>query len=110
MIDRDELFALVVVGSLKDVSFLTDVLPLYVFPHDECAIGEWVLAGFSLGGHATWLALRYEAALSMGPSLGREREGWDWFPHNPPEMYDGMQRPYTTPVPSAVPSKLNHIN
>ncbi|KAH9012626.1 hypothetical protein EDB84DRAFT_1444622 [Lactarius hengduanensis] len=35
------------------------------------------------------------AALSMGPSLRREQEGWDWFLHNPPEMYDGMQRPYS---------------
>ena len=50
---------LVVVGTVKDLSFLIDVLPSYIFPHDERTIGEWVLAGFSLGGHATWLALRH---------------------------------------------------
>ena len=46
---------------MKDVSFLIDVLPAYVFPNDERTIGEWVLAGFSLGGHATWLGLRHGA-------------------------------------------------
>jgi dienelactone hydrolase len=55
------LFVSVVVGAVKDVSFLIDVLPSYVFPHDERIIGEWVLAGFSLGGHATWLGLRHGA-------------------------------------------------
>ncbi|KAH8994809.1 Alpha/Beta hydrolase protein [Lactarius akahatsu] len=64
--DRDELFALAVVGAVKDVSFLIDVLPSYVFPHDERTVGEWVLAGFSLGGHATWLALRHEPRIRIG--------------------------------------------
>ena len=44
---------------MKDISFLIDVLPSYIFPHDERVIGEWVLAGFSLGGHATWLGLTH---------------------------------------------------
>ena len=52
-------FFVVVVGAVKDVSFLIDVLPAYLFPNDERFIGECVLAGFSLGGHATWLALRH---------------------------------------------------
>ncbi|KAH9057891.1 Alpha/Beta hydrolase protein [Lactarius vividus] len=54
------------IGAVKDVSFLIDVLPSYVFPHDERIIGEWVLAGFSLGGHATWLALRHEPRIRIG--------------------------------------------
>ncbi|KAH9011897.1 Alpha/Beta hydrolase protein [Lactarius pseudohatsudake] len=54
------------IGAVKDVSFLIDVLPSYVFPHDERTIGEWVLAGFSLGGHATWLALRHEPRIRIG--------------------------------------------
>ena len=49
----------VVVGTVKDLSFLIDVLPAYIFPRDERIIGEWVLAGFSLGGHATWLGLTH---------------------------------------------------
>ena len=48
-------------GAVKDLSFLIDILPAYLFPNDERTIGEWVLAGFSLGGHATWLALRHGA-------------------------------------------------
>ncbi|KAH9057893.1 Alpha/Beta hydrolase protein [Lactarius vividus] len=54
------------IGAVKDVSFLIDVLPSYVFPHDERTVGEWVLAGFSLGGHATWLALRHEPRIRIG--------------------------------------------
>ncbi|KAI9450132.1 Alpha/Beta hydrolase protein [Lactarius psammicola] len=54
------------VGAVKDISFLIDVLPAYVFPHDERIVGEWVLAGFSLGGHATWLALRHEPRIRIG--------------------------------------------
>lgn len=46
---------------MKDLSFLIDILPAYLFPNDERTIGEWVLGGFSLGGHATWLALRHGA-------------------------------------------------
>jgi hypothetical protein len=49
------------VGVVKDLSFLIDILPAYIFPNDERAIGEWVLAGFSLGGNATWLGLRHGA-------------------------------------------------
>jgi len=54
------------IGALKDVSFLIDVLPSYIFPHDERIIGEWVLAVFSLGGHATWLGLRHEPRIRIG--------------------------------------------
>ncbi|KAH8994813.1 Alpha/Beta hydrolase protein [Lactarius akahatsu] len=56
----------ILIGAVKDVSFLIDVLSSYVFPHDERTIGEWVLAGFSLGGHATWLALRNEPRIRIG--------------------------------------------
>ncbi|KAH9999206.1 Alpha/Beta hydrolase protein [Russula compacta] len=56
----------VLVGAVKDVSFLIDVLPAYMFPNDERTIGEWVLAGFSLGGHATWLGLRHEPRIRIG--------------------------------------------
>ena len=52
---------LMLVGVVKDLSFLIDILPAYIFPNDERAIGEWVLAGFSLGGNATWLGLRHGA-------------------------------------------------
>jgi len=54
------------IGVVKDLSFLIDVLPSYIFPHDERIVGEWVLAGFSLGGHATWLGLRHEPRMRIG--------------------------------------------
>jgi len=57
------------VGAVKDVSFLIDLLPAYIFPHDERTIGEWVLAGFSLGGHATWIALRQGTCAHHASSL-----------------------------------------
>lgn len=60
-----DLYAMLL-GAVKDVSFLIDVLPAYVFPHDERTIGEWVLSGFSLGGHATWIALRQEPRIRIG--------------------------------------------
>jgi len=53
-------------GAVKDVSFLVDVLPSYIFPNDERTIDEWVLAGFSFGGHATWLGLRHEPRIRIG--------------------------------------------
>ena len=46
------------VGTSRDVSFLIDVLPAYLYPNDERTIVNWVTAGISLGGHATWLVLR----------------------------------------------------
>jgi hypothetical protein len=68
MIDRDELL---VVGAVKDLSFLIDVLPSYIFPHDERIVGEWVLAGFSLGGHATWLGLRHGTSPKPSSRCGK---------------------------------------
>jgi len=48
-----------IMGAVNDISFLIDFLPAYLFPNDERTIGEWVLAGFSLGAHVTWLGLRH---------------------------------------------------
>ena len=45
-------------GTARDVSFLIDFLPSYLFPRDERTIVEWVVAGISLGGHSTWIALK----------------------------------------------------
>ncbi|KAI9440092.1 Alpha/Beta hydrolase protein [Lactarius indigo] len=56
----------ILIGAVKDISFLIDVLPAYLFPRDERTIAEWVLAGFSLGGHATWLALGNEPRVRIG--------------------------------------------
>ncbi|KAI0667808.1 hypothetical protein C8Q78DRAFT_1081694 [Trametes maxima] len=49
-------------GTAADVSFLIDFLPAYLFPNDERAVGKWLIAGISLGGHATWIVLKNGAA------------------------------------------------
>ncbi len=41
------------------MSFLIDFLPSYLFPSGEQVIETWAVAGVSLGGHATWLALTH---------------------------------------------------
>lgn len=45
-------------GTAKDVSFLIDFLPAYLFPSGERTISQWMIAGISLGGHSTWIALK----------------------------------------------------
>ena len=45
-------------GTSKDVSFLIDLLPAYLFPNDERTITTWGMLGVSLGGHATWITLK----------------------------------------------------
>jgi len=45
------------VGTARDVSFLIDFLPSFLYPTGRMPIAEWGVAGKSLGGHATWIAL-----------------------------------------------------
>jgi len=61
------------VGTARDISYLIDFLPAYLFPrgltsgHDI----EWLIAGVSLGGHVTWLVLRNEPRVKIGvPVIG----------------------------------------
>ncbi|KAI0648841.1 Alpha/Beta hydrolase protein [Trametes meyenii] len=58
-------------GTAADVSFLIDFLPAYLFPHDERTVGKWLVAGISLGGHATWIVLKNEPRVTLGiPIIG----------------------------------------
>ncbi|KAI0318621.1 Alpha/Beta hydrolase protein [Amylostereum chailletii] len=58
-------------GTARDVSFLIDFLPAYLFPNDERAVREWVVAGVSLGGHSTWLVLKDDPRVRIGvPVIG----------------------------------------
>ncbi|KAF7300644.1 hypothetical protein HMN09_00949900 [Mycena chlorophos] len=43
-------------GTAKDVLFLMDFLPSYLFPNGEHVIESWGVAGVSLGGHSAWIA------------------------------------------------------
>ncbi|KAI0667819.1 Alpha/Beta hydrolase protein, partial [Trametes maxima] len=58
--------------TAADVSFLIDFLPAYLFPNDERAVGKWLVAGISLGGHATWIVLKNaEPRVTLGiPIIG----------------------------------------
>jgi hypothetical protein len=47
------------VGTARDVSFLIDFLPSVVFPKGERTVTDWFIAGISLGGHSTWLAMAH---------------------------------------------------
>ncbi|KAI0636155.1 Alpha/Beta hydrolase protein [Trametes polyzona] len=58
-------------GTSRDVSFLIDFLPAYLFPHDERTVGQWLVSGISLGGHASWITLRNEPRVRLGiPIIG----------------------------------------
>jgi len=46
------------VGSALDVTTLIDFLPSYLYPRNERIIDQWGIAGFSLGGHSTWIAAK----------------------------------------------------
>jgi len=46
-----------IAGTAQDVSYLIDFLPSFLYPNDERTIVEWGVAGISLGGHSTWIAL-----------------------------------------------------
>ncbi|RDB29097.1 hypothetical protein Hypma_014792 [Hypsizygus marmoreus] len=59
-------------GTSRDVSFLIDLLPSYLHTDDKPhPIVEWGVAGISLGGHATWLALTNDTRVKTGiPIIG----------------------------------------
>ncbi|KAI0769162.1 Alpha/Beta hydrolase protein [Irpex lacteus] len=52
-------------GTALDVSYLIDFLPSYLFPNGERQVSQWLLAGKSLGGHATWIGLTHESRISL---------------------------------------------
>ncbi|KDQ15854.1 hypothetical protein BOTBODRAFT_173524 [Botryobasidium botryosum FD-172 SS1] len=58
-------------GTARDVSFLIDFLPAYLYPLDEREIVEWAVAGVSLGGHSAWVLLKDEPRVKIGiPIIG----------------------------------------
>ncbi|EPS93675.1 hypothetical protein FOMPIDRAFT_1135699 [Fomitopsis schrenkii] len=58
-------------GTSKDVSFLIDYLPSYLYPSGERTISQWLIGGISLGGHAAWYTLRHEPRINLSiPIIG----------------------------------------
>jgi len=58
-------------GTARDVSFLIDFLPAYLYPDGESQIVDWEVIGISLGGHSVWIVLTKEPRVSLGiPIIG----------------------------------------
>ncbi|KAF5367053.1 hypothetical protein D9758_004056 [Tetrapyrgos nigripes] len=58
-------------GTARDVSYLIDFLPAYLYPAGDRTIAQWGVAGISLGGHSTWLSLCQETRVKIGiPIVG----------------------------------------
>ncbi|KAA1467396.1 hypothetical protein DENSPDRAFT_926577 [Dentipellis sp. KUC8613] len=54
------------IGTARDVSFVIDFLPSYLFPNGEHTIAEWAAAGTSLGAHIVWFVLKEEPRVRTG--------------------------------------------
>ena len=59
------IFLRTAVGTARDISFVIDFLPAYLFPNEERSIAEWAVAGISLGGQTMWLVFKDGAPLSV---------------------------------------------
>jgi len=58
-------------GTARDVSFLIDFLPAYLFPSGERTVSHWMTVGISLGGHSTWYTLKNDPRVKVGvPIIG----------------------------------------
>jgi len=58
-------------GTARDVSFLIDFIPAYLYPSAERTISTWGVAGISLGGHSTWISLSSDPRVNIGiPIVG----------------------------------------
>lgn len=58
-------------GTARDVSLLMDYLEPYIYPAGDHSIIQYLCAGISLGGHATWLVLSHEPRIIAGiPIIG----------------------------------------
>ncbi|KAI5475082.1 hypothetical protein MNV49_001958 [Pseudohyphozyma bogoriensis] len=53
-------------GTARDVTFLIDFLPATIFPKGERQVTDWFMAGISLGGHSTWLAMAHDPRITLG--------------------------------------------
>ncbi|TFK40093.1 Alpha/Beta hydrolase protein [Crucibulum laeve] len=103
-------------GTARDVSFVIDFLPAYLYPMGDRAIVEWGVAGISLGGHSTWLSLTKDKRIKTGiPIIGcadyikliEERAQRSKIPNTPPyfpvsflalvKQSDPLSTPYDIP-------------
>lgn len=59
------LLPFLLVGAARDVSFLIDFLPSYLYPNGERNVVNWGVIGLSLGGDACWIALKDGAPTTL---------------------------------------------
>ncbi|KAE8260274.1 hypothetical protein A4X13_0g445 [Tilletia indica] len=99
-------------GTARDVSFLIDFLPAYIFPHDERAVACWTCTGKSLGGHSVWAILASEPRIQVGvPFIGcpdfqrllQDRARINFIPYGPPAVPHSLQALIKTIDPAANP-------
>ncbi|KAG8216433.1 Alpha/Beta hydrolase protein [Butyriboletus roseoflavus] len=68
---RDLVIIAYATGTVHDLTFLIDHIPAYIYPQVERSIVEWGVAGISLGGHSTWIALTREPRIQLAiPIIG----------------------------------------
>lgn len=53
-------------GTSRDVSYLIDYIPSFLFPHDEHTVVDYGCVGVSLGGHATWMSMHQDDRITVG--------------------------------------------
>ncbi|KAI0926415.1 hypothetical protein AcV5_008882 [Taiwanofungus camphoratus] len=106
-------------GTARDISFLIDFLPSFLYPSGDRTVAQWLLAGKSLGGHTTWYALRHEPRVKFGIpiiacpdyiALMSKRAKHNSVPWEPPyvpdsllsliKQHDAVAAPYTADDPS----------
>lgn len=90
-------------GTSRDVSYLIDYLPSFLFPNNEQNVVDFGCVGSSLGGHATWMALRQDERISVGApliacadylSLMQPRARKHNVDFNPPETFKQLIKKY----------------
>ncbi|WOO79942.1 uncharacterized protein LOC62_02G003456 [Vanrija pseudolonga] len=58
-----------ITSGMADQTFIYDFLPIYLFPHGERVIEEWMPCGLSLGGHQTWRLLKSDPRIRLGAPI-----------------------------------------
>ncbi|KAJ7178722.1 Alpha/Beta hydrolase protein [Mycena crocata] len=104
------------VGTAKDVSFLIDFIPSYLFPMGERNIVEWGVAGVSLGGHSAWIAAATDPRVKIViPIIGcpdylglmEPRAKAQGISVAPPHFPEGLVKVIRAASPTALPYTSN---
>jgi len=105
-------------GTARDVSFLIDFLPSYIFA-DGNQIVDWGVAGISLGGHSTWIALSQDSRIRTGiPIIGcpdyialiKQRAEKSSVPFSPPYIPGSLLETIGKFDPASQPYKATDVS